>query len=288
VSQKKKITTIESPRDAFQSYAKIVSTSVKIEYINLLLQVGFDVVDFGSIVSPKAIPNMADSLDVLQNLDVSANRTKLMVLVPNVKGAQIAAKEEKITFISYPFSASPTFIEKNINRTQKQGFDDLLRIKELCVKSDKEFYPYLSMAFGNPYGDKWHIDMLMEWAEKFRREDILRISLSDIVGVADAKRVAVVYHELYSEFEKMDFGLHLHTKKKEATAKLEAAFANGVQTVDTVLGGLGGCPMTGYELLENLDTQLFVDFCRENEIETSIDRDKLLEAKNYLVKHIFI
>lgn len=280
------IKIIETVRDGFQGLKPFIPTQKKVEYINALLKVGFDAIDVGSFVSERVVPQMADTADVIKGLDVSATNSKLMVLVANKEGALKAANIDKIDQVIYPFSISPTFLQKNINADFQKSeaiMDDIINI---CEKNNKEPIIYLAMAFGNPYGDEWSIDIIHEWVEKLIRKGVKTIPLSDITGESTPEKIKQVYSSLIPLYPSIEFGFHLHSKPDDWHEKIEAAYESGCRRFDTVLGGLGGCPMTGYELLSNLDTANFLSYLNKQNIETKINREQLKKCST-LIKNLF-
>lgn len=280
------IKIIETVRDGFQGLKTFIPTPKKVEYMNALLKVGFDAIDVGSFVSERVVPQMADTADVIKGLDVSATNSKLMVLVANKEGALKAANIDKIDQVIYPFSISPTFLQKNINADFQKSeaiMDDIINI---CEKNNKEPIIYLAMAFGNPYGDEWSIDIIHEWVEKLIRKGVKTIPLSDITGESTPEKIKQVYSSLIPLYPSIEFGFHLHSKPDDWHEKIEASYDSGCRRFDTVLGGLGGCPMTAYELLSNLDTANFLSYLNKQNIETKINREQLKEC-NTLIKNLF-
>jgi hydroxymethylglutaryl-CoA lyase len=233
----------ECPRDAMQGLTAFVPTEIKATYINLLLQVGFDAIDFGSFVSPKAIPQMRDTARVLQMLDLSNTRSKLLAIIANYRGAQDAVIHEEITYLGYPFSIAETFQLRNANSTISDAFDTVKRIKNLCITKNKELLVYLSMGFGNPYGDEWNTDIVLQWAEKLIKEGINIIALSDTIGIASPEQIKSIYSLLYRAFPKTEFGVHLHSTPDTWYEKVDAAYQSGCKRFDGALKGYGGCPM---------------------------------------------
>jgi hydroxymethylglutaryl-CoA lyase len=266
---------IETPRDAFQGIAHFIPTAKKIAYINALLGAGFDTVEVGSFVSPKAIPQMSDTAEVIKGLDLSATSSRIMVLAANLKGVETAVQYDEVNDISYPFSASPSFLKKNIGKSQIDSLLEIEQCSTLCDTHNKRLIVYLTMAFGNPYGDEWSIDTVVHWAESLGLMGLSCIPLSDITGEADEQRIREVYTVLIDAFPAIEFGLHLHAEKSSARAKLAAAYGAGCRRYDTVLGGIGGCPMTGFELLANLDTQTMVDFLTSQHIDAGLHLPEL-------------
>jgi len=277
----KKIKILETPRDGFQGIAEFIPTRKKIEFINLLLKCGFNTVEVGSIVSPKAIPQMSDTIELLENLNYSDTDSRIAVLVANKGGGTKAMDFEVIDDLVFPFSVSETFLKKNINQDFEEVEETIDFLQNLCVKRDKQLLPYLSMGFGNPYGDEWSLNILYYWTEKFAAKGIKAIPISDIMGEASPEKIASVFSFLINEFPEIEFGLHLHSIKETAPAKIDAAYKVGIRRFDTVLGGFGGCPMTGKELIGNLALSTLTDYCEENEIETNLKMDTIDKALEF-------
>ena len=265
------IKILETPRDGFQGIAEFIPTEKKIEFINLLLRCGFNTVEVGSLVSPKAIPQMADTTEVLEKLNYSNTKSRIAVLVANKSGGKKAMDFDVIDDLIFPFSVSETFLKKNINQDFKEVEKTIDFLQNLCTKNSKQLLPYLSMGFGNPYGDEWSLEVLHFWTEKFIAKGINIIPVSDIMGEANTNKIFKVFNFLKTEFPQTEFGLHLHSQKETAKEKIDAAWQAGVRRFDTVLGGLGGCPMTGKELIGNLPLSTLTNYCEENEIVTGLD-----------------
>ncbi len=268
----------ETVRDALQGIEKFIPTAKKIEYIRALLKVGFDCIDIGSFVSPKAVPQMAETAQVIQNLNFTDSKTKAMVLVVNEQGAERATQFPFITDISYPYSVSPTFLQRNLKMDTVQSKKTINSISESVKTSRLNFVVYLSMGFGNPYGDDWSLNLLTDTVREFYKLGIRKMPLSDILGEASPERIFEVYNTLIPPFPDVDFGLHLHTKPTESYAKLESAYEAGVRSFETVLNGLGGCPFAANEMVGNLSTQDFVAFCDKKNIPLNLDRSALAKA----------
>lgn len=247
---------VESVRDAMQGVQEFISTQQKIEYINLLLKVGFDVIDYSSFVSKRHIPQLVDAAEVLDGLDVSESKTKLLALVGSKNGGEIASQFEKIDYIAYPFSVSETFLKYNLNSDFIKSIETIEYIQNLCEKTGKELILYFAMAFGNPYGDKWNVDLVFEWIEKFRKLGIKQISFSDPAAVADAENIALLFSRVKKEYSdaEIELGAHLHSEPDNWFEKVDAAFKNGCRRFDTVINGFGGCPMSKKDLVGNLKT----------------------------------
>ena len=268
----------ECPRDAMQGIHDFIPTNVKAEYINLLLQVGFDTLDFGSFVSPKAIPQMQDTAEVLKKLDLSTTRSKLLAIIANYRGAEDAAQHDEITYLGYPFSISETFQQRNANTSITDAFDTVKRINELCSVKNKELLVYLSMGFGNPYGDEWNVEIVQKWTEKLVSEGINIIALSDTVGVATPAQINEIYPALCNTFPDTEFGLHLHATPDNWQLKIEAAYNSGCKRFDAALKGYGGCPMAKDELTGNIATENLISYLQSKKELLGLDLDKFGEA----------
>jgi hydroxymethylglutaryl-CoA lyase len=273
------IKIIESPREGMQGIGPLIPTDTKVSYINAILKCGFDTVEVGSIVSSKIIPQMGDSLEVISRLDLDSTTSKPMVLVVNKRGGEIASGLDQVKVISYPFSFSPTFLRHNVNATVEDSLKATGEILNLCDKSGKEFVCYISMAFGNPYDDPWSLDMLCQWVETLKNMGVKTIPLSNVAIEIDAPVIGETFMVLLRAFPGIEFGLHLHTDNHGLSRKLEAAYKNGCRRFDAVIGGLGGCPMAGKEMLGNLDTGNLVHWLDSNGIDPGIDLNRFLEAQ---------
>lgn len=280
-STEQKIKIIETPRDGMQGLDIFIPTQKKIEYINLLLQCGFETVEVGSFVSPKAIPQMADTAEVLNNLDYSNTKSKIAVLVANYKGGQLVADFDQVDEIFYPFSTSPTFLKKNLNTTLEEAERTVEKLQNLCTQSGRDLVAFISLAFGDPYGDPWSIELVKKWVEKLAGMGIQKIPLADTIGDVDPKLIDAVCGAIVPEYPNIEFGLHTHAFPNKGRYKIAAAWKHGVRRFDTVIGGLGGCPMTDKELVGNLPLEELILFCSENEIETNLNLDNLIKAQNY-------
>lgn len=273
-----KIKIIESPRDAMQGLTRFIPTKEKARYINALLKVGFDVIDFGSFVSPKAIPQLKDTAQVLELLDLSETNTKLLAIVANTRGGQDAAQFEKVSYIGFPFSISPTFLKRNINSNIEKSVQIVEELLEICDKHEKGLVVYISMAFGNPYGDAWNPDIVAGWVEKLYNMGVRIIPLSDTVGISSKKNIAVLFSSLVPEFPEIEFGFHLHTTIRHWYRKVNAAFTNGCRSFDTVINGLGGCPMAENRLVGNLRTSNLLEYFEINYVPVDINEAAFEEA----------
>jgi hydroxymethylglutaryl-CoA lyase len=271
---------LETPRDAMQGLERFIPTKDKITLINSTLKVGFDIVDVGSFVSPKAIPQMADIAEVMDNLDFSETRSKIFALVASVRGGHDAAQYDAVDFIGFPFSTSHTFLKRNINSDFRKAEATIDELQNICIKSGKKLLLYFSMAFGNPYNDSDDTGLLLNWTEKFKRKGIEFLSLSDITSVSTPGAISNTYKILTDNYPNINFGLHLHIKAGEnGYRKIEAAYQNGCSIFEGVINGLGGCPMTGYEMIGNMTTGTIVDFATKNNIPTGIDPEQFEAAK---------
>ena len=250
----KKVKIIECPRDAIQGIKEFIPTSTKINYINQLLHCGFDTIDFGSFVSPKAIPQMMDTADVLGGLDLSDTETKLLAIVPNTRGGEIASKYDKISYLGYPFSVSGEFLHRNINTTMVKSILTISQLLDICSETNKELVVYISMGFGNPYNEEWSINILYNWVNLLVKMGVKIIALSDTVGLGDPTEIKSIFSYLIPKYKNVEFGLHAHTTDEKWESVVDSAYQGGCRRFDSVLGGLGGCPLSGYELLGNLKT----------------------------------
>jgi len=274
----------ECPRDAMQGLHQFIPTDVKAAYINLLLQVGFDTIDFGSFVSPKAIPQMRDTAEVLNKLHLDNTRSKLLAIVANYRGAEEAMGYEQITYLGYPFSISETFQLRNANTTITQAFDDVKRINALCRANNKALLIYLSMGFGNPYGDEWSTETVLHWADEMALEGIKHIALSDTIGIATPSQINELYPALTVALPDVEIGLHLHSTPNTWHAKVEAAYKSGCRKFDVALRGYGGCPMAKDELTGNVATENLIAYLDTQNVATGLNLIKFSEAMDYSAK----
>ncbi len=258
-----KLSLIECPRDAMQGWPRLIPTEQKIAYLNTLLQVGFDTLDFGSFVSHKAIPQMADTHKVLEKLELDGSVTRLLAIVANLRGAEDAVVHDQITFLGFPFSVSPTFQLRNTNSSMEMAVERVEAIQALCIKSNKQLVVYLSMGFGNPYGDAYNEEILLHWAGKMASMGIGILSLADTVGLATPEQIKGSLETLIPQYPDIRFGVHLHATPTNWRNKLEAAFAAGCTRFDGALKGIGGCPMAQDALVGNMDTEKMIHFFKE-------------------------
>lgn len=278
---------IECPRDAMQGLPHFIATPKKVAYINSLLQVGFDTLDMGSFVSPKAIPQMRDTAAVLNQLNWQDSATKLLTIVGNTRGAEAACKFEHISYLGFPFSVSETFQSRNINSSIEDSFHRAEDIMNTCVIHNKELVVYISMAFGNPYNDPWDADIVLEWTHKLHNElDVSIISLSDTIGAAQPKTISYLFGSLIPELPRVEFGAHLHTTPDTWEEKIHAAVQSGCERFDGALKGYGGCPMAKDDLTGNMPTENITYYLNKKKIDHNISVDKLQKSLQ-LVGNIF-
>jgi hydroxymethylglutaryl-CoA lyase len=282
----KVVKLIECPRDAMQGWKTFIPTQIKVQYLNALLAVGFDTLDFGSFVSTKAIPQMADTKEVIPQLDLNNTQTKLLAIVANSRGAEEAVAYEQITYLGFPFSVSPTFQLRNTNSTVEESLRRVEEIQSLCIKSKKQLVVYLSMGFGNPYGDEYNESILLKWAEEMIKLEVRIISLADTVGVATPEQISFALNTLIPAYPHAEFGVHLHSTVDNWQAKLEAAVAAGCKRFDGALKGIGGCPMAKDELVGNMNTEWMIEHFKSKEILQSIN-DEALQKCIELADEIF-
>lgn len=276
---------IECPRDAMQGIPILIPTDKKIKYIQSLLEVGFDVIDFGSFVSPKVIPQMADTAEVLKGLDLTNTKSKLLAIVANTKGAMEACLYPQIDFIGYPFSISETFQQRNTNSSIGESFERVKEIALLTHESGKELVIYISMGFGNPYGDAFNVDIIHHWVEKIASLGVKIFSLSDTIGVATPELITEVFKGTVGYYNDLEFGAHLHSAPYNWLPKVKAAYKGGCRRFDVAIGGLGGCPLAKDELVGNLATEYFVNFFRK-QFKPEFD-EKAFERSLRIANEIF-
>ena len=272
---------IECPRDAMQGYEDFIATENKIEYINKILSVGFDTVDFGSFVSPKAIPQMKDTAEVLDGIDLSLSNSKLLAIVANKRGAEDASEFEEIDYLGYPFSVSETFQQRNTNASIEESLTRVDEIQNLCLKHNKELVIYLSMGFGNPYGDEWSPEIVANWARKIAAMDIDIISLADTIGVAKPDTIEYLFSNLIPELPEVEFGAHFHTTPQSWKEKVDAAFKSGCMRFDGAIKGFGGCPMAEDKLTGNMPTENLISYLNDNGIKHDLNEDEFKSAYDY-------
>ena len=271
---------IECPRDAMQGINPFIPTTEKVNYLQFLLQVGFHSLDFGSFVSSRAVPQMRDTADVLDQLDLSKTKTKLLAIVANLRGAETALNFEQIEYVGFPFSISENFQMRNTHKTISESLYSLEQIKELTDKSNKTLVLYLSMGFGNPYGDPWSVDVVSKWVERLAQMEIEIISLSDTVGQAVPEDITYLYSTLIPTFPAIEFGAHFHTHPNRGYEKLTAAFDAGCRRFDGVIHGFGGCPMASDALVGNMPTEKLVTYFNGQGIQTGLSMTTFESAMN--------
>ena len=276
-----KIKLVECPRDAMQGWPHFIPTQKKIEYINSLLAVGFDTIDFGSFVSPKAIPQMADTKEVIRKLEIRNTKSKLLAIIANTRGAEDAVLYDEITYLGFPFSISPTFQMRNTNSTMEESILRVEEIQDICIKNKKELVIYLSMGFGNPYNDDYNKEILLRWADEMVAREIKIISLADTVGAATSQQISFALNTLIPKYTDVEFGVHLHSTAAGIKEKLLAAVNAGCIRFDGALKGIGGCPMAQDELVGNMDTEFMLHLFEGNEFTNEINKEAL--AKSLLI-----
>lgn len=268
---------IECPRDAMQGLKDFIPTEKKIIYLNQLLKIGFDTIDFGSFVSPKAIPQMRDTPEVLANLDLANTSSKLLAIVANVRGAEDACKFETIRYLGFPLSISETFQQRNTNKSISEALNTVSDIQDLCVRHNKQQVVYISMGFGNPYNDPYDIGIVEQFADILSTLGVKIISLADTIGVSEAAQIEYLFKSLIKKFPAIEFGAHLHSNPKTSVEKIEAAFNSGCQRFDGALKGFGGCPMAKDELVGNMATETIVSFL-ESKVDLKLNKEEFSKA----------
>lgn len=281
------IQLVECSRDAMQGWKTFIPTEKKIEYINSLLKVGFHTIDFGSFVSPQAMPQMSDTKDVIRQLERGGSQSKLLAIVANERGAQDAVEYEEIDYIGFPFSISETFQKRNTNSTIAESFSRVEAIQELCIKNKKELVVYISMGFGNPYGDPYDEDIVLKWTAAMVDLQIGIVSMADTVGVATSEQVYSVLSKVIPSFTDTQIGVHLHSTAINWKAKIDAALKAGCTRFDGALKGIGGCPMADDELVGNMDTELMIPYFAQQNLLNNLDMNAL-KVSSQLASQIFI
>ncbi len=284
---KSAIALVECPRDAMQGWKEFIPTETKIEYLNSLLKVGFHTLDFGSFVSPKAIPQMADTKEVVKKLNLHSSKTKLLAIIANQRGAEEAAAFEEITYLGFPFSVSETFQQRNTNSSIQESLERVTEIQNICVNKNKQLVIYISMGFGNPYGDAWSQEIVFDWVNKISALGIRIISLADTVGVATPQQVRTITEYVVNKLPDHEIGVHLHSTPLHWTAKVDAALNAGCRRFDGALKGIGGCPMANDELVGNMNTELLIDHFEQAGYSLGIDFNALIESSR-LAGKIFL
>jgi hydroxymethylglutaryl-CoA lyase len=279
-----KVKIIECPRDAMQGIKDWIPTESKVKYIQSLLRCGFDTIDFGSFVSPKAIPQMQDTAEVLSKLDLSATQSKLLAIVANVRGAEDAVKYPEIRYLGYPFSISENFQMRNTHKTIAQSIEILQEILNLSEKNGKEVVAYLSMGFGNPYGDPWNVEIVGEWTERLAGMGVKILSLSDTVGTSTPDIITYLYANLIPQYPGIEFGAHLHTTPSSWHEKVDAAFSSGCRRFDGAIQGFGGCPMAKDDLTGNMPTEKMLSYFTAAKVDCNISPMPFESAHNEATK----
>jgi len=261
----------ECPRDAMQGWGEFIPTQKKIDYINSLMDVGFDVLDCGSFVSPRSIPQMADSGKVIDEIDKGISNTKLSVIVANVRGAEKAMAHQQVDILGFPFSISETFQHRNTNKGRETAFSDIVRILELLKTDGRTLNIYFSMAFGNPYGEMWKWEDVDFWAQRFSDIGIKNILLSDTTGTGSVEQIELLFSKIPQKYPQIDFGAHFHNRYEDSYKKLKAAYDNGCRRFDSAIKGIGGCPMAKDDLVGNMPTEQVINFMASERIEHSLN-----------------
>lgn len=277
VAQNATMKVIECPRDAMQGIHEFIPTELKAAYINTLLRVGFDTIDFGSFVSPKAIPQLRDTADVLSRLQLTSD-TKLLAIIANLRGAQDASNFEEIQYLGYPFSISETFQQRNTNRGIDAAWNDVKKIQEAALTNDKELVVYFSMGFGNPYGDEWNLEIVESWAERFSQIGVKIISLSDTIGAAVPDDISYLFSKLGARYPSIEFGAHFHSRPNKWKEKIDAAYQNGCARFDSTIKGIGGCPFAKDELVGNIATENLLMYLNKQDQTTGVNTQAFGEA----------
>lgn len=265
----------ECPRDAMQGIKDFIPTQKKVKYINQLLNVGFSTIDFGSFVSPKAIPQLQDTAQVLKQLDLSTTKSKLLAIVANTRGAQDACAFNEISYLGFPFSISETFQQRNTNSSITESLVRVEEIQSLCIKHNKQLVVYISMAFGNPYGDVWSPEIAINWCKELQQMGIEFLPLADTIGCSTPQNITQLFTALIPEFKNVEFGAHLHSTKQKSLEKISAAYNSGCRSFDVAIHGFGGCPMAADDLTGNIATEDLENFAITNSINLNLNKEEL-------------
>jgi len=276
------IKIIETPRDGFQGLDNFIPTNDKVAYINQLLRCGFQTVEVGSFVSPRLIPQMADTAEVLRQIDLKDVTSDIAVLAVTEKGGKMACEFKQVDQIFFPFSTSPTFLRRNIRSTLVQADQTIDALQNLCLKHNKELVVFFSMGFGSAYGDPWSMDILYEWVDRMMEKELNIFPFSDIFGDADPLTIEKVFRLLMKEFPDAEFGLHLHSLPQKRLEKVAAAYRAGIRRFDTVISGLGGCPQTGKELVGNLPLEALLEFCDNQKVRHELNMNEVHKAQRLM------
>ncbi|TDG36583.1 hydroxymethylglutaryl-CoA lyase [Pedobacter changchengzhani] len=275
---------VECPRDAMQGLHHFIPTQLKTAYLNLLLQVGFDTLDFGSFVSPKAIPQMADTAEVLANLDLGNTNTKLLAIVANLRGVEVAVKHTEISYLGFPFSISETFQQRNTHSSIKQSLSVVEEMLSICAKNNKKAVVYLSMGFGNPYGDEWNYEIIDKWADELTNKGVEILSLADTVGISTVEKIEHILPKLIARYNHTEIGIHLHSTPEQRLEKIEAIYHSGCKRIDGALKGFGGCPMATDDLTGNIPTEDIIRFLTSKGEKLNLNMEKWDEAMEFSKK----
>jgi hydroxymethylglutaryl-CoA lyase len=286
MTQQRPVKLVECPRDAMQGIHDFIETDIKAEYINLLLQVGFDTIDFGSFVSPKAIPQLRDTREVLAKLDLSNTNSKLLAIVANLRGVEDAVAHKEINYLGFPFSISETFQQRNTNSSITQSMETVKQMLDLCDRNNKTAVVYLSMGFGNPYGDEWNVEIVEKWADELVNNGVKILALSDTTGVSSPERIKQILPALLSRFDgrEVEIGLHLHSTPNTRLEKMEAAYESGCRRFDSALKGFGGCPMAADDLTGNMASEDLISFLNSKSEHLNLNMEKWQEALSFSAK----
>lgn len=276
----KKVKIIECPRDAMQGIKTFIPTEAKVQYIQSLLRVGFDTLDFGSFVSPKAIPQMVDTAEVLSQLDLSKTESKLLAIIANTQGAKLASVHKEIQYLGFPFSISENFQMRNTHKTIAESLVTLQEILDIANATNKEVVAYLSMGFGNPYGDVWNVEIVGEWTEKLAKMGVKILSLSDTIGSSTPEVIDYLFSNLIPKYPEIEFGAHLHTTPDKWHEKVDAAFKAGCTRFDGAIQGFGGCPMAKDDLTGNMPTEKLLSYFTAQKAETNLSAMSFESAYN--------
>ena len=281
------IKIIECPRDAMQGIHDFIDTDIKAEYINQLLKVGYDTIDFGSFVSPKAIPQMRDTAEVLAKLDLDKTNSKLLAIIANARGAEDAVSFDEITYLGYPVSISETFQLRNTNATIEESISRVEEIQNICLKHNKKIVIYISMGFGNPYGDRWSVEICQQWVDRLADMDVKIMALSDTIGIATPDSISYLFKYLIPPYPDVEFGAHLHTQPHNWLPKIDAAYKSGCRRFDSAIKGYGGCPMAKDELTGNMATENLIQYLENEHIDTHINKIAFNKAMK-LAQKVFL
>jgi hydroxymethylglutaryl-CoA lyase len=269
---------IECPRDAMQGIKDFIPTELKIKYLNQLLKVGYDTIDFGSFVSAKAIPQLQDTATVLKGLDLSKTKSKLLAIIANTRGAEDACKFEEIRYLGFPFSISETFQQRNTNSSIAESLIRVEEIQNLCIKHKKELVVYISMAFGNPYGDEYNPEIAIKWSKELSKRGIKIIALADTIGSSTPENISLLFKELIPELKGVEMGAHLHSTKEKAQEKIKTAYKSGCRRFDSAIHGFGGCPMAADSLTGNIATEDIELYATTNKLPLGLNNSELVNS----------